>query len=85
MTRAIPGATTGAAGCQTADSGRLARDWRDMTRDVFDVTAPAPSLFDATPNMTVAPTDGVGTGDLLELLEDGADTHPNHSHEETAS
>ena len=45
----------------------LGRDWRDMTRHDFDPGAPAPVLFDATPDL-VAPDDAHGTGDLLALL-----------------
>lgn len=46
-----------------------ARDWREMTRHDFDPAAPAPALFDATPELLEA-DDAHGTGDLLALLSD---------------
>jgi hypothetical protein len=46
------------------------RDWREMTREDFDVDAGPPRLFDLGPGAMIA-DDGHGTGDLLELLEDG--------------
>lgn len=43
-------------------------DWREMSRELFDVDAPAAGLFDVAPGMTAAPDDGAGTGDLFTLL-----------------
>jgi hypothetical protein len=44
-------------------------DWRTMTRQDFDDTAPPPPLFDLEPAQ-VRPVDDCGTGDILELLEE---------------
>lgn len=45
------------------------RDWRDMTRDLFDTDAGPPTLFALEPAQ-VSPCEPCGTGDLLALLNE---------------